>query len=358
MGAIIVNPGRQGNSNVRSGLEGGSARKKRPFARKVCVAKVIGSVYSLAALEAKRAMKTFKNIIAGIDFTPSCRNALKEAARRASLDSASVTAVHVMDEFLAHELKKALSAGEADVRKDWEARLRKFVDESDVGGAAVRTEVRIGHPLTELVDACKSHSADLLVMGAKGSRNEPNRIGAIAAKCVRKAPVDVLVVREDAQGPFKHLVACVDFSENSAKAVSCALHVAAQDKADVDCLFVYQSALALAMDYGGYAPPLPSGTDAQALEMWQTELDKFLEPLTRAKGDLKVRGLVKERVNIREAIMEHAQETKADMVVLGTRGKTGLRELLIGTTAEKIVQHAHCSILAVKPEGFAASGDA
>ena len=37
-------------------------------------------------------------------------------------------------------------------------------------------------------------------------------------------------------------------------------------------------------------------------------------------------------------------------VVLGTRGKTGLRELLIGTTAEKIVANAPCSILAVKPE--------
>ena len=136
------------------------------------------------------------------------------------------------------------------------------------------------------------------------------------------------------------------------------MHLATQDKADVDCLYVYQSALALAMDYGGYAPPLPSGTDGQALEMWQTELDKFLEPLTRSKGDLKVRGLVKERVNIREAIMEHAMETKTDLVVLGTRGKTGLRELLIGTTAEKIVQHAHCSILAVKPDDFTGGGDA
>ncbi len=46
------------------------------------------------------AMKTFKNIIVGIDFTPSCRNALREAARRASLDHATVTALHVMDEFL------------------------------------------------------------------------------------------------------------------------------------------------------------------------------------------------------------------------------------------------------------------
>jgi universal stress protein E len=300
-------------------------------------------------------MKTFKHIVVGIDFTPSCRNALREAARRASLDSASITAVHVMDEFLAHELKKALSIDEAALRKEWEERLKKFVEESDVGAEQVRSEVLIGHALTGLLGACKAFSADLLVMGAKGSKNDPHRIGAIAAKCIRKGPVDVLVVRQDAQGPFKHLVACVDFSENSAKAVQCALHLASHDNAAVDCLYVFQSALALAMDYGGYAPPIPLGVDEQAAIMWQGELEKFLEPLTRTKGDVKARALVKERVNIREAILEHVNETRADLVVLGTRGKTGLRELLIGTTAEKIVQHAPCSILAVKPDDLAAA---
>jgi universal stress protein E len=302
-------------------------------------------------------MKSYKNIIVGIDFTPSCRNALREAVRRASLDNSSVTAVHVMDEFLAHELKTALSTDEAGVRADWQVRLKKFVEESDVGGAQVKMEVRIGHPFTELVDACKSHAADLLIMGAKGSKGGTNRIGTIAAKCVRRAPIDVMVVREDAQGPFKHVVACVDFSENSAKAVQSALHIAAQDGADLDCLYVYQSALALSLDYGGYAPPLPAGPDEDALKLWQADLDKFVEPLIRSKGAVKVSTMVKERVNIRETLLDHVAETKADMVVLGTRGKTSLRQLLIGTTAEKIVQHAPCSILAVKPDEISAGGE-
>ena len=106
----------------------------------------------------------------------------------------------------------------------------------------------------------------------------------------------------------------------------------------------------LSLDYGGYAPPLPAGPDEDALKLWQADLDKFVEPLVRSKGDVKVRTMVKERVNIRETILDHVEETKADMVVLGTRGKTSLRQLLIGTTAEKIVQHAPCSILAVKPD--------
>jgi nucleotide-binding universal stress UspA family protein len=66
---------------------------------------------------------------------------------------------------------------------------------------------------------------------------------------------------------------------------------------------------------------------------------------------VQVTTTVIERINIRETILEHVQETHADLVVLGTRGRTGLREMLIGTTAEKIVGNAPCSILAVKPDG-------
>lgn len=297
-------------------------------------------------------MKTFKNIVIGIDFTPSCRNALREAARRASLDHSTITAVHVMDDFLAHELKKALSQDEAAIRADWEERLKKFVAETEVGTANLRTEVRIGSAFAEIMEACLAHQADLLVMGAKGSKGGTNRIGTIAARCVRKAAVDVLVIREEAQGPFKHVVACVDFSENSAKAVQYALHLADQDKADLDCLFVYQSAMALSLDYGGYAPPIPAGTDEEAVKVWQSDLDAFVGQLTRSVPAVTVRTLVKERLNIRETILDHVNESKADLVVLGTRGKTGLRELLIGTTAEKIIQHAPCSILAVKPDAL------
>lgn len=298
-------------------------------------------------------MNSYTNIIAAVDFTPSCRVALREAVRLASACGATLTAVHVMDEYLAHELKRALSTDQATVRADWQKRLKTFVEESDVGASSVEIEVRIGHPFVELSESCRVHAADLLVMGAKGSRNEPGRVGVIAAKCVRKAPLDVLLVREDAAGPFKHLVTCVDFSENSTKAVRHALKLAQQDGASLDCLHVYQSALAMSLDYGGLVAPMPMGTDIAALEIWQEEMVKFMAPLRAEFPEVKVQALVIERVNIREAILDHVKDTHADMVVLGTRGKTGLRELLIGTTAEKIVANAPCSILAVKPEGFA-----
>lgn len=303
-------------------------------------------------------MKTFHHIIAAVDFTPSCLRALREAARRASLDHASITAVHVMDEFLVHELKTALSTTEAAVRAEWEAKLRKFVDSSGAGGAIIKAEVRVGHPYVELVEACHTHGADLLVMGSKGSDTGVHHVGAIAAKCIRKAPVDVLIVRSDVETPFKRIVACVDLSENSAKAVQCAVHVGKQDGAAVDCVHVYQSALAMALDYGGFVTPMPPVvTDEEAIKSWQSELQRFLEPLLRQTEGMNVQQHVVEQINVRDAIIDYVTEQKADLVVLGTRGKGALRHMLIGTTAEKIVQRAPCSILAVKPDDVVASAD-
>lgn len=293
-------------------------------------------------------MKTYSHLVVAVDFSPSCRHALKEAVRLAAFWHAPLTAVHVLDEALAAELKTALVTDQASVRAEWVERLRKFVEES-VTNAVVNLEVRIGHAFSELSEACQVHQAGLLIMGSEGSRHEPGRVGVIAAKCVRKAPADVLLVRADACGPFKHIVTCVDFSDNSRAAVQIALDLARRDGATVDCLHVFQSALAMSMDYGGMVTPMPLGADTQALEIWKQELDKTIAELAPDPGGVPVTGRVMERVNIRDAIIEHVQETNADLVVLGTRGKTGLKELLIGTTAEKVVSHAPCSILAVKP---------
>jgi universal stress protein E len=294
-------------------------------------------------------MKTFHTIVAAIDFTKHCRLALKEALHRAAGDHAEIIAVHVMDEFLMEELKRAQATDRVTVRKEWEEKMIRFVEETGVDGTRVRVELRVGNPFVELVEVCRVRHADLLVMGAKGSKNEPNRLGVIAAKCIRRAPVDVLVVRQDAQGPFKKVLACVDFSENSAKAVDYALHVAEQDGASVDALFVYQSAVAMSLDYGGMVAPLPADVDNTALESWKKDLNAFLEKAQEGRA-VPVTPVVMERVNIREAILDHAAEAGTDLVVLGTRGKSGLREFLIGTTAEKVVQNAACSILAVKPD--------
>lgn len=54
----------------------------------------------------------------------------------------------------------------------------------------------------------------------------------------------------------------------------------------------------------------------------------------------------------RETIPALARELKADLVVMGTLARTGIAGFIIGNTAESILDHIGCSVLAVKPDGF------
>ena len=88
------------------------------------------------------------------------------------------------------------------------------------------------------------------------------------------------------------------------------------------------------------------------MDSWKKTLEEFLQPLLRESPGLEWTAVVEERPSVRETIYDYVQSGKLDLVVLGTRGKSDLRALIMGTTAEKIVTHAPCSVLAVKPDDF------
>jgi nucleotide-binding universal stress UspA family protein len=296
-------------------------------------------------------MNRYHHIVVGIDFSAASLSAYSTAVRLASRHGTPLTVVHVVDPKLAGIVKVAHQASDEDVLKHVQQSVRAFLEKSEVGIGLPNVELDVGHPLVSLVTACKRHGADLLVLGTQGTEHGPNQVGAVAAQCVRKAPADVLLVREGMNHPFTHITACVDFSEHSANAVRAASCFAADEHAPLDCLFVFQSALAMSMDYGGFMPGLPLSTDETA-EAWSKDLDAFVKPLLSDVPGSKCRNHVLERMNIRDGILDHVRESKTDLVVLGTRGKTDLKTFFMGTTAERIVTHAPCSVLAVKPEGF------
>lgn len=294
--------------------------------------------------------QAISSILVAVDFSASSRIALKEAARLASLYQARLTAVHVIDPFLVLELKKELGMDEYQVMEKVESRLRHFAVTSDAGCANLETDVRAETAFAGIEAACWDHTPDLLIMGAHGSHGERPRIGPVASWCIRNIPAEVLIVHEKVPGPFKKIIACTDLSETSAKAIATAVRVAEHEHGCVDCLHVLQTVHAMTVDYGGLGltVPMPS---PDLLPEREKELDAFLQPLT-ADSTVPVTRHVVEMVNIRQSVTNHVLNTRADLVVLGTRGKNGLREFLLGTTAEKIISGVQCSIWVIKPAGF------
>jgi nucleotide-binding universal stress UspA family protein len=299
-------------------------------------------------------MKSLSSILVGIDFTPGSRVALAEALRIARWNRASVRAAMVIDTLVAIELEEALSDMQrgvrdglvADARKAWAA-FAATVD----GAVAVPLEVRVDNLIAGILGAAREVGADLLVLGASGLGQPEVGMGTLATACVRHAMCPVLLVRDTKRGPFRTVVACVDFSPTSLLALDQAARVATQDSAALHVLHVFDPPWRL-LHYRAPAPDAEPQFQQQYRQGLERRLRAFTAELGREIDYLKPTFSVFSHGGHRSGIVEYAAGVRADLIVLGTRGKTNLRDVFLGTTAEKTLRDTPCSVLAIKPEGF------
>lgn len=294
-------------------------------------------------------MNAIASILVGIDFTPGCRAALGEALRIARPANATISAVHVIDTLVASELAEAMSPFAGSVRDglvtDAMTAWTTF-REAIPGAAAVPIEVRIDHRVEGLVGAATRAKADLLVLGARG---EPEvGLGTVATACVRHAPCDVLLVRDSQAEPFKSVVACIDFSPTSLVALERAATIAAHDGAALHVLHAFQPPWRQLH----YRAPTPEA-DPHFQQQYRAGLDRRLVAFAGTLGErvssLKPTFEVADCGGHRSGIVDAAARVGADLIVLGTRGRSTLRDLLLGSTAEKVLRESRCSVLAVRP---------
>ncbi|MBI4402492.1 MAG: universal stress protein [Nitrospirae bacterium] len=145
------------------------------------------------------------------------------------------------------------------------------------------------------------------------------------------------------------ILLATDFSECAARAQGYAVFLATACQAKLDILHVLEF-------QPGMDPDFP--VNSLYLEQLRKETDRQLDDLVNrakqaglaAQGQ-HVLGIPSQRIN------EKAKDSDADLVVLGTHGRTGLEHILLGSTAERVVKGAPCPVLTVrlaKPPGRAA----
>jgi len=134
----------------------------------------------------------------------------------------------------------------------------------------------------------------------------------------------------------------IDFSSHAGAVLEWAAHLAEEHGSKLVLLHAYHLPVDFQQLEGAYLPP----------DFWaQVKADSSAN-LERSAATLRERGLTVETV-VREgypatAIEEEARLRHADLVVIGTRGHSGLKHLLLGSIAERVVQKAPCPVLAVK----------
>ncbi len=300
-------------------------------------------------------MDCLKNIVVGVDFSDFSRCALRQAAYIAGWNQAKMHALHVVDTSMINHLKEFWGCRRAligsqdaveKIREAAQAQLEKMVGQ--VEDVSLHADAITGTPFIELLRRVRDNSADLLVLGSNGSSDPLRGAGVLATKCVRKAAAKVLLVRAEHAGPFKNVVACIDFSESSHRVIEQAIRVAQQNEASLHLLHVFSPPWK-----GANYVPKPSPEDEQQhSESLSERIQIALKPFESEIRELQVETNVVEHARESDGIIEFIEGSGADLVVVGTRGRTGMRAVLLGTVAERIVRESPCSVLAVKPDDF------
>ncbi len=295
-------------------------------------------------------MDTLKSLVVAIDFTDGSKAALAEAVRIAKWNRASLRAVHVVESLVLADLEEALGGADPDLREnvleDTRKAWREFAT-SVPGSESVEFDLRVDQPSEGVASAVEASGADLLVMGLQGT-GEGNGAGTIATHAVRRSRVKTMLVRQDHTGPFRRIVVAVDFSPTSREALFAAMRLAAQDDAEVHAVHVFNPPW-LRLHYRSATPQATPDYRKQFMDALSRRLESFCVPDDPETRWVKPAFHVFENRNHGHGIVEFAIANGADLVVLGTRGRANLRDFFLGSTAERVVRNAPCSVLAVPP---------
>ena len=208
-----------------------------------------------------------------------------------------------------------------------------------------RVLIETGNAEDEIVRIAEAEAAVLVVLGAKPRRGA--ELGRVAERVVRYVHTSVLVARPgNATG--KILVG-TDFTEASLPAVRFAAMLVEKTGADGTLLHVMQMPSAAAAALGsvatalgsGWVPPSPM-TTAKLEELGSATLDGLAKEHGFAHAE-QVEG-----EDAADVLLGRASALGAEMIVMGSRGRSGLSRLVLGSTAEKVIRKADTSVLVVR----------
>jgi len=143
-------------------------------------------------------------------------------------------------------------------------------------------------------------------------------------------------------GPINTIVVAVDFSEHSDAAVEAAIELAKALDAEIQVVHSFDLKVPMITPY---EVAIPESYIEQTRAAAASKLATVVESV-RAAG-VKV-GSQLVGAPPPSAIVEAADRVGADLIVIGTRGNTGLKHMVLGSVAEQTLRLAHCAVMTVK----------
>ena len=139
------------------------------------------------------------------------------------------------------------------------------------------------------------------------------------------------------------ILAAIDGSEISMKAADYAIALAKNTNAEILAVNV--------LDLSSIFKILPRDTKEQLIKIGRQDADRMLDTVIdmAKQNGIKIKTeIIESSISVADAITNYARKKAIDLVVVGTRGRSGMSKTLLGSVASKVVTYSPCPVLVVR----------
>lgn len=308
-------------------------------------------------------METYQNILVVIDPTTNEQKALQRAIDLASKVNQSTDTQTKISAFLSifdfsYEMTTILSSDERDVMRQSVIKDKKLWLESLVNDLSPSIEIDCqvewhNRPFESIVERVIQQGYDLVIKGT----HQHDKFKSVVFTptdwhILRKCPCPVLLVKDHEWPKNGNIVAAVNVGSDEEEHHSLNVKITEEAKQLAQLI---QANVHLVNSF----PGTPVNIAIEIPEFNSTEYnDTMLKHHEQAmishanKYDISVVNTHVEEGLPETVIEQVASRLDAELVILGTVGRTGISAALIGNTAEHVIDQLNCDVLALKPDGY------
>ncbi len=220
-------------------------------------------------------------------------------------------------------------------------------------GCTVTYEVAQGDAKSQITEIAKQWSATLIIMGSRGKKGlELMLMGSVSQGVLTQAPCPVIIAKtsdvKNIKNGFKNILITVDNSDFSQAALSWLSGIQWGPNTQFKLVTIVQPLVDSFDSVGNITDAtLLTRQHDDLIELAKTELDKLATELATSVGQQNVTNEVGEG-EPKDAILNIAAAWSADLIVMGSHGRTGLDKLLLGSVSQAVALHAPCSVAIVR----------
>jgi nucleotide-binding universal stress UspA family protein len=285
-----------------------------------------------------KVFQLYRRILVACGVEPAGLHAFKEIIKYVKNNCARVFALSVVPFHEGDLHLWVFKDIEKEFKKPFEEVLKKVKEISEQEEVIVKTIIEEGEPFSKIVDTALSENCDLIVLGRKKDLGLMRKLlGANVTRVIGYSPVDVLVIPEGSKLAINKILVPMDGSIYSEIAFKKACKIAQNSSSELYLLSVVDVPVEISVQHPDFVEGLYNNAK------------NILEKAQRTAENLGIKTEVHTREgDPGEKILSFIEEKEIETVVMGSYGRTGIKRLLMGSVAEKVLTFTSVPVLISK----------